>query len=317
MARATHFTKGYLCNVEAGRRPVTPAVVLAYERVLGEDDMQRRSLITGLAASVVAPVAVGELIGTGFNAALGQRISVDDWEGRSTALGIDYMTVGAADLQQRLARDLVLVQQHLDSPRMWVVAARLLTTYGKTATNRREAVRWYKVAAQVADRSDDTATRVWVRGRAALALGYEAAELPTAKDLAQQALDIDDRPTLGRLNALTALAHIAGVRGDRNGALSTLEQARRVFDRAGSEEQISDFAVPEWRFHTFASMLLSRLGDPGAVDEQDSADRTRPTTLPRFATHIEMHRALMLVRQGDVDTGRGYARSALDRLPPD
>jgi len=90
-----------------------------------------------------------------------------------------------------------------------------------------------------------------------------------------------------------------------------------VFDVAGSQEQISDFAVPEWRFHTFVSMLLSRLGDARAIDEQDAADRTRPTTLPRFATHIELHRGLMLARSGDAVAGLSYARDALAKLPPE
>jgi hypothetical protein len=90
-----------------------------------------------------------------------------------------------------------------------------------------------------------------------------------------------------------------------------------VFDKSGSDEQISDFAVPEWRFHTFTSMLLSRMGHPDAVAAQEAADRTRPATLPRFATHIELHRGLMMVSAGDRVGGLDYAQQALDRLPPE
>jgi hypothetical protein len=193
----------------------------------------------------------------------------------------------------------------------------LLTVYGKTTTNKSEAIRWYQLAAVAADRSGDKATRVWVRGRAALALAYEAAAIPVAAQLAKHALALDDQPSLGRLNALVAQAHVAGVRGDLATAIAALEQARRVFDIAGSSEQVSDFAVPEWRFHTFASMLLSRLGDPKAVDEQDAADQTRPASLPRFATHIELHRGLMLVKAGDAAGGVTYARRAMAELPPE
>jgi hypothetical protein len=128
---------------------------------------------------------------------------------------------------------------------------------------------------------------------------------------------LSDKPTLGRLNALVGLAQVAAVRGDAATATETLEQAQRVFDVAGSSEQASDFAVPEWRFHTFASMLLSRLGDPRAVVEQGAADRTRPATLARFATHIELHRSLMLVKSGDAKEGVAYARRALGKLPPE
>jgi transcriptional regulator with XRE-family HTH domain len=316
LATRTHYSKSYLGLIETGCRTTTAEIVLAYERELG-DLVDRRGLLTGLAASVVAPAAVSELIRTGFAAALAGRTATDDWQERAVAYGVDYMTVGAAEIQHRLARDLVVLQQHVDQPRMWAVAARLMTTYGKTASDRKEAVRWYELAGTAADRSGDTDTRVWVRGRSALALAYEAAELPTARRLAEQALAISGKPSLGRLNALVAQAQVAGVRGDRATALSTLDDARRVFDVAGSSEQISDFAVPEWRFHTFASMLLSRLGDPRAVDEQDAADATRPATLSRFATHIELHRGLMLARAGDVAGGTGYARAALERLPPE
>lgn len=90
-----------------------------------------------------------------------------------------------------------------------------------------------------------------------------------------------------------------------------------MFDKSGSDEQISDFAVPEWRFHTFTSMLLSRMGHPDAVAAQEAADRTRPATLPRFATHIELHRGLMMVSAGDRVGGLDYAQQALDRLPPE
>ncbi|WP_344173227.1 hypothetical protein [Pilimelia columellifera] len=64
-------------------------------------------------------------------------------------------------------------------------------------------------------------------------------------------------------------------------------------------------------------MLLSRMGLPEAEAEQEAADRTRLTTLPRFATHIELHRALMMVRHCDRDRGTSYARAALDKLPPE
>ncbi len=315
MARRTRYGKGYLSNVETGRRRATPEVVLAYERVLG-DEMDRRGLLTGLAASLVAPTAVSELIRRGFVAALGRRDSRDEWLHRADTYGQDYLVVGAGQLQQRLAGDLVVLQQQLEDPVLWGVAARLLTVYGKTTSDAREAARWYHLAVAAADRSEDKAVRVWVRGRAALALAYEGTGLSTARTLAEQALAIGDTPDLGLLNAHMALAHVAVHRGDEVTAYKQLEQARRVFDRAGSYEQISDFAVPEWRMATFTSMLLSRMGDPAAVQAQDEADRTRPKTLTRFATHIQLHRALMLVNSGDSSEGVALARAAWQALPP-
>jgi hypothetical protein len=174
------------------------------------------------------------------------------------------------------------------------------------------------MAATAADRSQDDASRVWVRGRAAIALGYEGASLPIADSFADQALAISDKPSLGMLNALMSKAHVAAIRGDERAAFALLEQGRRVFDVAGSEEQQSDFAVPEWRMAVFASLLLARLGDErAAVVEQEVAIRNLPASLPRFATHIDLHRGLMLARAGDRAGGVAYGREALRKLPPE
>lgn len=319
MAALTHFTKGHLSNVENGRRKATPEIVLAYERVLG-DRVDRRGLLTGVAAGVIAPAAAAELIRTGFTAALGRKRPIDEWQRQVDEYGRAYMRVGAAELQNRLAGDLVVLQQHLETPALWGIAARLLTVHGKTVPSEdgaRGATRWYRLAALAADRSGDTTVRVWTRGRAALALAYESASLATARDLAQQALALSEKMSIGRLNAFLAMAHIAGVRGDRKRAISELEQAKRVFDGTGSTDQISDFAVPEWRMATVSSMLLSRLGDQRAADAQATADRTRPPALARFATHIELHRGLMIAKGGDVAGGVRYARTALAKLPPE
>lgn len=54
MAKRTGFSKSYVGNVERGVRPVTPAFIRAYERVLGED-LRRRQLLLGS----IAVLAVG------------------------------------------------------------------------------------------------------------------------------------------------------------------------------------------------------------------------------------------------------------------
>jgi hypothetical protein len=273
--------------------------------------------MAGVAAAAVAPAVAADLLYRGFAAAIGDRPSVDDWSAAVRRYGVEYMTAGAAQLQPRLAADLVVLQAQLDGPERWGLASRLLALYAKTTPGADNSSRWYMLAAHAADRSDDVETRVWVRGRAALALAYEGAALDTAERLAADALALSDEATPGRLSAMTALAHVRAFHGDRPGALRALEDARRVFDAAGSDDDdISDYAIPLWRFHTFGSMLLSRMGDERrAVREQDEADRWRPASLARFATHIEMHRGLMLVRAGDVSIGLDHARAAMERLP--
>lgn len=91
-----------------------------------------------------------------------------------------------------------------------------------------------------------------------------------------------------------------------------------MFDKSGSYEQTSDYAVPWWCMNVLLSLLAARLGDEKlAVAAQEQARRELPAELPRFATHLEMHRGLMLVRAGDRAEGVRAARSAMDALPPE
>lgn len=316
MAARTGWTLSHLSNVEAGRRTVRPEILLAYVRALGEDCMQRRGLIKAIGAAAIAPAAAGELIHAGFTSALKRRTAEDKWLARVAGYGRDYMAVGAGQLQSRLAGDLIDLQQQVDTPRMWAAASRLLAVYGKTTGNPREAIRWYSLAVEAADRSDDLAVRVWVRGRAAIALAYEGAELGVAATLADQATGLTDRPSIGRLNALMARAHVAAGRGDRSASIEADEAALRVFDIVASPDaEISDFAVPPWRMATFRSMLWARLGDVRRGEKaQQDADDGRPAELTRFATHIELHRGLMMAHAGDRQGGLAYARAAMDAL---
>lgn len=317
IAARTHYSKSHLSNVEAGRRQATPDIVLAYARVLGEDCMDRRGLLSAVASSVVAPVAAGELIHQGFTAALKRHDAEDSWRHRVVGYGRDYMAVGAGQLQTRLAGDLVVMQQQLESPGMWASASRLLAVYGKTTGEPREAIRWYRLAVDAADRSQELAVRVWVRGRAAIALAYEGAALNVAEQLAEQAIQLSDKPSVGRLNALMAKAHVAAGRGDRTAAIEADEAARRVFDPvAAPDGEVSDFAVPGWRMATFRSMLWARLGDVRRGEQaQGEADNGRPAELTRFATHIELHRGLMMAHAGDHEDGLAYAQAAMEALP--
>ncbi|MFA7768257.1 helix-turn-helix domain-containing protein [Streptomyces sp. NPDC048723] len=322
----TGLTREYVSRWERGT--VTPgayylrclSAVLDVPLAVLEGQVDRREFLTDAAGAAIAPVVASDLLSAGFAARLSGGPSVDAWEAKLAVYGTEYMSLGAADIQRRVSAELVTVQQQLDDPRLWSVAARLMTLYAKTfpGSDGAKAVHWYRMAAKAADASGDITTRVWVRGRAAIALGYEGAALPVADVLADQAMAISDRPSLGLLNAVFGKAHAAAVRGDHTTARQLLAEGRRIFDEAGSHEQTSDYAVPWWRVNVFVSLLAARLGDETtAVEAQDAAAAELPATLPRFTTHLEMHRALMLARSGDVTAGTAHARAALDALPPE
>ncbi|MFI5999053.1 helix-turn-helix domain-containing protein [Streptomyces sp. NPDC051366] len=325
-ARGTTLTREYVSNWERSKVTPGPFYLAALSAVLDvplavlEGEVDRREFLTDIAGAAMAPVIASDLISAGFAARLRGGPSADEWEAKLATYGTEYMSMGAADIQRRLSGELVTVQQQLEDRRLWSVASRLMTLYAKTfpGSDGSKAVHWYRMAARAADESGDAEARVWVRGRAAIALGYEGASLGVADALADQALAISERPSLGLLNAVMGKAHAAALRGDRATALKLADDGRRIFDKSGSYEQTSDYAVPWWRMNVFLSLLLARLGDEhGAVQAQEAARRELPPELPRFATHLEMHRGLMLARSGDVSGGAAYARSALDALPPE
>ncbi|MFI1308041.1 helix-turn-helix domain-containing protein [Streptomyces sioyaensis] len=325
-AFGTNLDREYVSRWE--RCKVTPgayylrclSAVLDVPLAVLEDDVKRRTFLTDAAGAAIAPVVASDLLSVGFAARLRGGPSVDGWESKLATYGAEYMSLGAADIQRRVSGELVVVQQQLENPRLWSVASRLMTLYAKTfpGSDGTKAVNWYRLAAEAADESGDDQARVWVRGRAAIALGYEGASLGVADVLADQAMAISRKPSLGLLNAIYGKAHAAALRGDSESARRLSEQGLRVFDNAGSYEQTSDYAVPWWRVNVFRSLLLARLGDErGAIDAQEAARRELPDILPRFATHLEMHRGLMLARSGDRAGGVAYARGAMDALPPE
>ncbi|GHF19205.1 MULTISPECIES: helix-turn-helix domain-containing protein [Streptomyces] len=281
----------------------------------------------GLVAKV-APAVADDLLSRGFAVRLRGGPPLEEWEARLTRHGVDYLVLGAAEMQRRLADDLVVVQQQLDEPRMWAVAALLMTMYATTFSQAEEAraASWYRSAAEAADRSGDRAIRVWVRGRAVLSLGYWGTSLGLADMFADQALALGGQPSPGLVAANLSKACSAAIHGERTEALRLADDARRTFEAAeasGSPRpfsisgKVSDFDIPAWRVNGFLSLLSTRLGDEKRADHAyDETQRELPPQLLRFATHMELHRGLVLARAGDVAGGLAYAQAALDALPP-
>jgi transcriptional regulator with XRE-family HTH domain len=308
---------GQLSHIELGRKTIFPEVISAYESAIREaSDMRRRDVVTGVAGALLAPQATSQILRLGFTQRLGLRPTAEEWEEQLTELGRSYMADGATVVQQQLAADLVVLQHAADSPRMWSVAAREMAIYGKTTKGPQEAIEWYRLAALAAKRSEDVDTRVWVAGRAALALGYEGAATPTALAYADQAITLaGDRATPGLLNALMGKAHALTTTGRADEARETWDHAQRTFDTLSPGDDVTDFNYPWWRFAVVGSLLHARLGDPTAEHWQDEVDEHRPAEMVRFVTHVELHRALTMARAGDYAGGVAYGEAALDALP--
>ncbi|GGS29496.1 hypothetical protein Snoj_25900 [Streptomyces nojiriensis] len=71
--------------------------------------------------------------------------------------------------------------------------------------------------------------------------------------------------------------------------------------------------------HVEADRLNTPSERPSSQAQPTPCAVALPATLSRFATHLEMHRGLVLARPGETAAGtaHAHARAALDALPPE
>lgn len=68
-----------------------------------EGEVKRRTFLSDVAATAIAPVVASDLLSVGFAARLRGGPSVGDWESKLAAYGTEYMSLGAADIQRRVS----------------------------------------------------------------------------------------------------------------------------------------------------------------------------------------------------------------------
>ncbi|MEV7415281.1 helix-turn-helix transcriptional regulator [Streptomyces sp. NPDC089919] len=204
-------------------------------------------------------------------------------------------------------------------PGLWEAAGRLSVVMGMTSASLNgpsASVRWYRTAVAAADKSGCTTLRQWTRGQGALALAYEGAAPEPVVSMAGDGLALSEKPSLGRLCALLALAHAYGKLGEPSRALEALQHADEMFPSVETAEDASVFCMPRWGYSLTKTLVYARLGDvERSQAEQDTADALRPRGLGRFGAHTGVHRALSIVKSGDVGTGLDMARETLAGLP--
>lgn len=120
-SHGTTLTREYIARWERGK--VAPGGF--YLAALWQ---MRRTFLTDVASTAIAPVVASDLLARGFAARLTGGPDAQEWEAKLAAYGSDYMSMGAADIQRRVSGELVVIQQQLDAPRLWSAAARLMTT---------------------------------------------------------------------------------------------------------------------------------------------------------------------------------------------
>uniref|UniRef100_A0AAU2UZI9 Helix-turn-helix domain-containing protein n=1 Tax=Streptomyces sp. NBC_00003 TaxID=2903608 RepID=A0AAU2UZI9_9ACTN len=275
------------------------------------------------AAKAGHPSALGEAARQALMEAMGDPVAVDDWHRIADDYGHGFMAQSSRAVEPRLAGDLLLLRPKLASgtPNLWAAAGRLGVVMGMASASLNgpaSSVRWYRTAVAAADKSGCTGLREWTRGQGSLALVYEGADPEPVIRMASDGLALSEKPSLGRLCALLALAHGYGKLDQPARALRALRAADDMFPSVETSEDASVFCMSRWGFSLTKTLVYARLGDiEQSQAEQDTSDALRPKHLGRYAAHTGVHRALSVVKSGDVGTGLDMARETLAGLPED
>ncbi|QOC93994.1 helix-turn-helix domain-containing protein [Micromonospora craniellae] len=334
LAERTYYSKSEIARVESGQRPPTSGLVAAYDTALGtapllttllaldgeDHTMQRRALLATLtaatgAAGIAGVTAVAELIRHGLLDGAGE---VEDWGQTVTEysrrLVVDPSPAfGAALLGQVMLCKQQIVDAGPTAERLRA-AALLGQLYGLWQGNQdkiSEAHGWYRAAATLADRSGDTPARVFTRARTASRGIFEGYTLTETRDHAREALDISDRPSLGALEAHSALVHVHALAEDLPGGRRALAGMLDVADRLDDNSPDG----PAARTISFVHYLESRCGSPRSADRiwEQAEPMLRP--IPVWWREAQCYYGLSLVRRGDVAEGVRYALDAVAALP--
>lgn len=330
LAERAHMDRTLINRLECDRREMRPHHADALDQALGtggllrslvhqpeggEGAMERRAVLwlAGAAASVAAATgraSVDELIRAGLLDAVEQP---DDWD--SVLAETQRRLVLAPDDQfgATVAGKLVVLRQAInDRQRADEIraAAMLSLFYGLWQGNQGKfaaALDWYHAAAALAGRSGDAATETYVLGRAASRAVYEGMQAARVRTMAEQALAVTNAPTLGALEARSALAGVAAMTGDVTAGRDQVEAMRRVADQLGEDDPVGPYP----RTVNFGIFVEARGGDlQSASRARDEAEVALART-PLWLAESRIYYALAMARAGDV---RGAAAHALDAI---
>lgn len=333
LAARVHVSLPTLGHLETGRRRATPDLIEACDRALGTapllttlleldgegHQMRRRALLSTLGAATGlagfdGASAVADLVRDGLLEAIGE---VEDWD----AVVVDYsrrlVTDPSAAYGAALLAQLMIARQQIlergQTPDRLRAAGYLGHLFGLWQGNQgrvSDAHGWYRSSAVLADRSGDTAARVFVRARTASRAIFEGLTVGEVLDGADSALSISSRPSPGALEAHSARVHVHALTGDLRSGRSSVGDMIRV------AEALPDApAGPIARTVSFRHYLESRAGGRPDADRAWTEAEPILRQVPVWWREAQVYHGRAVVRDGDIADGVALALEAVKALP--
>ncbi len=321
LAAQVPYDDGGLSKILDGKRRCPPWIARRLDEILGAGGE-----LAAAAAAAPEPPADAEKIRRALEDALADGMMstglLDDWDASVTRYG--YRTrdtpspVLLADLTADLADLRLAITRHRSAsalPRLALNAARMSGLVCLTlvkAGDRQAWRRWGRTARHAAAEAGDRPALAWATAQESYGY-YYAGDMPGAVACARQAQEAARIPCVGTVLAAALEMRAHAVLGDTTAAMKALSAAERIHGQlAGSQLAASAFGYAESQLRFHAGDALNCLGDTTAAAA--ALDRALELCSPEDYTDwamIRLNRAECLIRDGDTDTGLGYAGETL------
>jgi hypothetical protein len=283
--------------------------------------MRRRVLLANVGAAVGAAGILGAaaLADTVRHGLLETAGAEQDWDAVVAGYNRRLVVDPSPAFGQAVLASLMVARQHLadggKSADLLKAVAELGQIYGLWLGNQGDvpsARNWYRTSTVLADRSGHTPTRVYTRARAASRGIYEGYTVAETVAGAGEALGLSATPSLGRVEAFSALVHVHALTGNLPAGRQAVAGMRDTAEALPDEP-----AGPQQRTVSFRNYLECRIGPiRAATAAHDEAARALPSA-PVWWADARVYYGRALVRSGDVAGGVGYALAAVKSLGQD
>ncbi len=333
LAARTNYHKSEIGHVETGKRRASVDLAAACDHILGifpllsivvemdegqGDQVKRRALLATIKAAVgVSGIggasALANVVRHGL---LDSADAVEDWDAVVEEFSRQLVTDPSAEYGEALLAQLMVArQQNIDlgaTADRLRAAAQLSQLYGLWLGNRGDlasARGWYRSASMMADRSGDSLTRIFVRGRALSRGIYEGYTARETIEGVEAALNISRKPCLGALEAYSALVHVHGLTEDLRSGRAAIDNMQRVTDRLPDSET-RKIAGPVERTASFHNYLECRVGSRRDADRAFAQADPVLRPVPVWHADATVYYGRALVKDGDVADGVSLALDA-------
>lgn len=332
LAARAYISRAAIGHAETGARTPTLDLAVACDAALGTtpvlallsaldaqgDDMRRRTLLTMTAsATAVAGIAgagaVASLVSQGMFDSLGDT---EDWDEVIATYSRQLVTNPSPAYGASLIGQAAMVGQHIadrgatpDRLRAAAQLGQLVGLWQGNQGDRASAHTSYRRAAVFAGRSGDTATEVYVRARTASRAIYEGLTVHEVVNEARRALELSQVPTLGALEAHSALVHVNALTGHLAAGRASVDSMRRVVDEL-PDTDTRRVDGPVARTASFDCYLEGRLGTRRSADRAFEAAEPVLRPIPVWWADARIYYARALVASGDVTDGIQMALAA-------